>query len=138
MSVHSLLTFAALMDTMSRGMDQHLHNGLEEAGALVRDEAKRVLGTYEYGWTPLSPATVSRHGDTPGLETSEMHDTLAFTVDDRHESVEIGSDLDRAVWFELGTSRQPPRSFLAEALVRKTPEVLDIMGRHVHGYLIRP
>jgi len=137
--VYNLLTFATLLDMAQRGMERHLHEGLEEAGKIVKEEAQRVLGTYEYGWPSLAASTIAgkAHGDTPGLETEEMRDTLAYTVDG-HTSVEIGSNLDKAVWFELGTPTQPPRSFLGEALVRKTPEVLDAIGQHVHGHLLTP
>ena len=40
----------------------------------------------------------------------------------------IGSDSPIAEYQELGTSRIPPRSFLGGALMRKTAEVVKIVG----------
>ncbi|WP_214680105.1 hypothetical protein, partial [Escherichia coli] len=50
----------------------------------------------------------------------------------------VGSNDDKAVWQELGTSRGiPPRSFLGGAAVRKSAEVRDIIGREMHAALIK-
>jgi len=138
MTTYNLLTFAALLDVANRSMEAHIHDGLDEAGRIVRDEAQRVLGTYEYGWPSLAQYTIDKKGaDTPGLETEEMRDTLAYQVDGCTQ-VQIGSDMLRAVFFELGTPSQPPRSFLAGALTRKKDEVLHAIGGRVHGRLITP
>jgi len=40
---------------------------LSEWAKDVRDKAKEVIGTYDYGWTPLAPSTIAHKamGDTP-------------------------------------------------------------------------
>jgi hypothetical protein len=130
------MQFATFLGTLAV-MDAVEKKALEKAGAIVRDECVRVLGTYEYGWPPLAPSTLARKAaDTPGLETGEMRDSIEYTADDH--AVQIGSDNDKLVWFELGTSRQPPRSVLVEALHRKTNEVLLAVGHEFAGHLIRP
>ena len=47
-----------------------------------------------------------------------------------HEA-EIGSDDDKLVFFELGTSRQAPRSVLGLAAVKKGQKVAEIVGEGV-------
>ena len=94
-------------------MPSQFHGMLDQAGQIVEHEAQRVLGTYEYNWTPLAAETVARKatGDSPGLETGEMRDSVYHTVTYANGGggeVAVGSNLDKAVWFELGTSRGIP------------------------------
>lgn len=137
----SLLGFVGFLGTMQLEIDHTNHKALERCGRLVRNEAKRVIGTYEYGWPPLAASTVARKGkDTPLLETGKMRDSVEFTVAHKmgavgDAEVQIGSNDPKAKWHELGTARIPPRPFLEGSLKKKTPEVLDIIGRAVHGKL---
>jgi len=126
------LTFAAHLTAVSLVVDRQIARGLEEAGRIVEEEARRVLGTYDYGWPSLSPVTISKKGgrDTPGIDTEEMKNSLGHHVEG-HSAVQIGTDSQKAVWFELGRPGQPPRSFLAQALIRKAPEAVHAIGHQV-------
>lgn len=129
--------FATYLTVLDMGMREMQRRALNESGKLVQEECKRVLGTYEYGWSPLAPSTLARKkADTPGLETGEMQASIEYTAD--ASMVEIGSDNEKLVWFELGTSRQPPRSVLAEALHRKTPEVIEVFKAHLRRHFFLP
>lgn len=126
--------FAAFLGTLQLRMNHANHTALAHAAFIVHQEAQRVLGTYDYNWQPLAPSTVARKGaDTPGLETREMRDTLAWNAD--HREAHIGSNLQKAVYFELGTSRQPPRSFLVEAARRMEPRVRRVVGVAIVDHL---
>jgi hypothetical protein len=74
------------------------HVGLEAAAKIVQAEAKRVIGSYDYGWTPLKEATIARkaNGDTPLLETGELRDSIEYTIVSDHEA-QVGSNNDKAV-----------------------------------------
>jgi phage gpG-like protein len=112
------------------------HHAMEQAAVVVETEAKRVIGTYDYGWPPLAESTIERkaNGDTPLLETGEMRDSIEHVATDKE--AHIGSNNDKAVWQELGTSRGiPPRPFLAGALHHKADEVVEIIGSEVVGFL---
>jgi phage gpG-like protein len=104
---------------------------LEKAAVIVETESKRVLGTYDYSWPPLQPETVASKatGDSPLLETGELRDSIHHEVHG-HEA-DVGSDNDKAVWHELGTSRVPPRSFLMQAAVHKEHEVVKVLEAEV-------
>lgn len=135
MRTFSLVSFAAFVGTLRAEMDAANYTALDHAARIVQTEAKRVLGTHDYNWAPLAPSTLARKAaDTPGLETTEMRESVHRTVD--HKEAQIGSDNDKAVWFEIGTIKQPPRSFLAGALQHKKDEVVDIIGRVIYGELI--
>jgi hypothetical protein len=100
---------------------------------IVETEAKRVIGTYDYGWPELAESTQAdrvRQGclaDEPLLRTG---DSIEHTIISDHEA-QVGSNNDIAVYQELGTSRIPPRSFLAQAAVHAEKEVAHEMGRHL-------
>ena len=113
------------------------HHALDKGGQIIEDEAKRVIGTYDYNWPPLAESTLDhKSADTPLLETGELRDSITHVV--RGKSVFIGSDLEKAVWQELGTPSIPPRSFLMGAAVHKGKEaglaVTDSILRHLLKY----
>ncbi len=101
---------------------------MEQVGQLVENEAKRVLGGYDYGWPELQPETIARKatGDSPLLETGQMRDSIGHIAEAR--SVSIGSNSDKAVWQELGTARIPPRSFLQGAALHSKDKILSTIG----------
>jgi hypothetical protein len=125
----TLLQGAALFTEMGVRYQAGIHDALDTACRVIETEAKRVIGTYDYGWTPLQPETIERKatGDSPLLETGEMRDSIEHTVEGK--SGHVGSDNDKAVWQELGTSRGiPPRSFLAGAAMHKGHEAARAIG----------
>jgi hypothetical protein len=132
----NLLEGAALFAGMVAKYEEAKHKALEKACVIIETEAKHVLGTYEYGWPPLAPATVARkaNGDTPLIETGEMRDSIEHTV--RGDSGFVGSDSDIAVYQELGTSRIPPRSFLGGAAMHKGKEAAHAIGQEIVTSLI--
>jgi phage gpG-like protein len=136
----SLLEFVALTSTLGLEMQHANHEALEKCGVLIDEDSKKAIGTYDYGWPQLAESTQKQRehlGFTPNdplLRTGELRDSIQHKVS--HDEVSIGSDNQKAVWHEVGTSRAPPRPFLSETLARKTPEVLDIIGRTVVGKLI--
>jgi hypothetical protein len=61
-------------------------------------------------------------------QRGEMRDSIEHTVVDS-ESGHVGSNDDKAVWQELGTSRGiPPRSFLGLAAELEGPDVAKMMA----------
>lgn len=136
----SLLGFASTLAHMATHLREARHEALEEACIVVEREAKRVIGTYDYGWPQLAQSTQEgrvRAGfsaNEPLLRTGEMRDSIQHASSpDRGV---VGSNNMKAVWQELGTRSIPPRSFLAGALIHEREEVVRIVGRRVRGYLV--
>lgn len=129
---NSLLDGAAFFTGVGLQLERQTKKSVEMACRIVRDEAKRVLGTYDYGWTPLADTTVARKatGDSPGLETGAMRKSISFEVDGSRLNWTgyVGTNDPHAYWFELGTRKQPPRSFLGGAAMHKEAEVKKIFG----------
>lgn len=135
----SLTEFATFLGGLTFEMDEANRIALERAARLVETEAKHVLGTYEYGWPQLAPSTQAQRvqqgypANEPGLRSGDMRDSITHVAD--HKEAQVGSNDQHLVWFELGTVKQPPRPVLQGALVHKTDEVLEIIGRQVVGAL---
>ncbi|NHN93636.1 hypothetical protein [Acetobacter sicerae] len=137
--------FAALLGEMTLKADEATHHALTKAAKIVQAEAKSEIGHYqgEIGgfpaWAELADSTKEdrlRRGFTendPGLRSGEMRDSIETTVHD-HEAT-IGSDDDKLVYFELGTVKQPPRTVLAGALIRKEDDVVKEIGSTFVGRL---
>lgn len=110
--------------------------GLEKAAVIIETEAKRVIGTYDYGWTPLAPSTVAQkaNGDTPLLESGAMRDSIEHVV--HATKAYVGSNSDIAVFQELGTANIPARSFLGGAAVHKGKEAAHAVVGELHTRMI--
>ena len=111
--VFSLLGMAEKLASVAIETEAAIQLVVEEAAGLVQETAKNALGTYEFGWPPLKEETVARKatGDSPLLETGELRDSIERTIG--HHVAWVGSNDDKAVWQEFGTSTIPPRSFIA-------------------------
>src|SRR3984957_11185620 len=95
---------------------------LERAARIVEKRAKDKIGEYQdqtgpfIAWPDLADSTQrerERLGftpDDPGLRTGAMRDSIEHNVSDAE--AHVGSNDDNLVYFELGTSKQPPRSVL--------------------------
>jgi hypothetical protein len=123
---------------MSAEMKAHAREALEEAAVMVETEAKRVIGTYEYGWPRLQPSTIARKGaDTPLLETGELRDSIEhYTPDVGPLATYVGSNNPKAMWMELGTVHIPPRSFLLAAAMHKEKEVREKLGIKINASIV--
>lgn len=108
---------------------------LEEAARKVEEEAKRVIGTYDYGWPQLQLSTQMQREqqgfdpNDPLLRTGELRDSIQHYVDEESRTAYVGSNNPIAKWQELGTSTIPPRSFLAAAAAVKGKEIAELTGK---------
>lgn len=115
--------------------------GFEAAATMIEEQAKSELGNYQpaagpfAAWPELADSTKadrSAHGypeNEPLLRDGTLRDSIEHSVDAAGASV--GSNLDIAVYQELGTSRMPPRSFLGSAAVTKGKEAAAAVGAAV-------
>lgn len=139
------IEFAGLLAGIVAEVENAVHEGLEKATKIVQREAKAELGRYQDAagpfpaWAELADSTKDdrvRHGypeNEPGLRSGGMRDSIERNVQGR--TGRVGSNDDKMVYFELGTPKQPPRSVLAGALIRKEDEVAKVIGHHFVGHL---
>ena len=150
----SIEAFIRHLEKMAAAVERATPTGLEAAASLVEKAAKAEIGTYQEAtgpfndWVPLSQATLEGFyaegigrvpgkielgfapPDNPLLRTGELRDSYEHTVQGHEAS--IGSNLDIAVWQELGTPNArfpiPPRSVLGAAASRNEDRVVDLMA----------
>jgi HK97 gp10 family phage protein len=126
--IFGLAEFALHLKEIERDMKEASRLIVRQACIMVATEAKRVLGTDGYNWPALSEHTKKTQ---PGmlLETGAMRASIEWSTS--HDGLEghVGSNSDIAVYQELGTSRIPPRSFLAGALHHEAPEIVKMAGK---------
>jgi phage gpG-like protein len=128
-SVFSIHGFVAHLKVVESNMKELGPAIVARACQMVCDEAKRVLGTHDYGWPELQPETIARkiRGDTPLLETGKLRESIQWNAEGNFGF--IGSDSPVAVWHELGTSRIPPRPFLAGAAMHMEDKIHKMAAR---------
>ena len=113
--------FVAHLEQVKRNVAALSPAVVERGCEMIRDEAQRVIGKGYSDWPPLQPATIADrvkqgyYPNKPLLRTGELRESIEITIASDGLSGEVGSNNDKAVWHELGTSRVPPRSFLREA-----------------------
>jgi len=157
MSALSLLELAELLTLQGAEMVGTVAAAMLEAGEEVKVEAKKMIGHQHpaamgpfEGWKPLAQRTrlervaLGFSANRPLLRTGEMRDSLEVRLIDAME-VEVGSDLDKALWQERGTKGPnagpsgyhiPPRSFLGAAAWMKEDRIVDILGVHIESLLV--
>lgn len=123
-------SFADLAERLSRmanpGVDKAY---LEAVGSKIEKDAKEIIGHYQRSdtgpfpeWEELATSTKAdrvSQGFTPNdplLRTGELRNSIRHEV--RGHSVAVGSDLDIAIYQEMGTATIPPRPFLRVAAFR--------------------
>jgi HK97 gp10 family phage protein len=124
--VFSILGFVERLREIERDVKDAEAAIVREACIMVATEAKRVLGTDGYNWPALSEHTKKTQ---PGmlLESGAMRASIEWNA--HGNEGHVGSNSDIAVYQELGTSRIPPRSFLAGALHHEAPAIVKMAGK---------
>jgi phage gpG-like protein len=133
--VYSILGFVAKLKAIELDMKATESAIIARACQMVANAAKEALGTYEFGWVSLAPETIAHkmRGDSPLLETGELRDSIQWNSSGNVGHV--GSNLDKAVWHEFGTSRIPPRPFLGAAAAQQEELIYKMAGKAVHAVL---
>ena len=110
MNFADLAAAAAHFDAVARNMEQAPQRIVETGSMIILVGARSMPGHYEKGWPKLKPETIERKakGDSPPLETGALRNSFERTVGNREAW--IGTNDEKIVWMEFGTSRGiPPR-----------------------------
>jgi hypothetical protein len=115
----TLKDFADALTGFHPILEAATHELLELQCEVVEAEAKRVIGTYDYGWPQLAESTQKDRvnkgfsANEPLLRTGGLRDSIQHEIRDGVGYVFSNSPIAR--YQELGTERIPPRSFLGGA-----------------------
>jgi phage gpG-like protein len=133
--IYSIASFIVKLKTIELELDAVGHAAIARACEMIAAEAKRVIGTYDYGWPSLAPSTLAKKSaDTPLLESGKMRASIEWNASGNTGAV--GSNSDIAVYQELGTSRIPPRPFLMGAAVAMEPKIHALFKRAVMAVML--
>lgn len=103
----------------------------KESMELAAEKARDSLGSDPYGWPPHTEGTVERWGEHPiGVLSGETKGSVgseAIIADGGAEGA-VYATTQQAVFFEMGTINQQPRSFLYQSLLHSMPEFGKIYG----------
>ncbi len=134
-----MLEAVALLGSMAHEVEHLKHHALETACRMVEAEAKRGIGTYDYGWLELAPRTkVEREWlgfseNEPLLRTGDLRASIGHEVEG-HVGY-IGSNNPKAVWNFLGTSTIPARDPILGAIQHIGPEIEARIGHGFYAWL---
>jgi hypothetical protein len=122
-----LVSFAAELKAIDRDLNELGPAVIEKACQIVQKKAKAAIGQQHEEWPALAESTIrdkAAHGfktPAPLLRTGELRDSIQYTVSGTEGCV--GSDLEVAVYQEMGTSRIPPRSFLVSSAIASEDKI---------------
>lgn len=150
-SFDSLTSFVMHLAAAEVAVHLAEHRALDQAARLIEREAKAEIGHYqpEVGpfpaWAPLADSTEKQKenagypANAPLLATGEMRDSIRREVAG-NEAV-VGSDEEKMVWHELGTSKMPARPVLGPAAFKNQEAIGKLIGAHVvsailHGAVV--
>lgn len=104
------------------------HHALDKAGERLVKHIKDAIGTYEYDWPQLKEATIDHKGgrNTPLLEEGTLRDSYKHEV--HNQKLTVGSEDKRAVFFEYGTSKMPPRPVIGPTWKKYGSEAISTIG----------
>ncbi|PAY05443.1 hypothetical protein CK489_29100 [Bradyrhizobium sp. UFLA03-84] len=143
--VFDILGFVAELHAIDRDMHELGPVIIRKACQMVQRRAKAAIGRGHEMWPPLAPSTIADKAakgfptPKPLLRTGELRDSIEYVVHGNEGAV--GSNLEVAVWQELGTSKIPPRSFLVSSASEVEPRIhrmaaaatLSILSGHGRG-----
>lgn len=119
------------------------HAVLEEAAEEVQETAKGMIGFYHQDphWEALADSTEAEKArlgfepDAPLLRTGEMRESITTVVSLNGDFAVVGSDEQKMVWHELGTTKMPPRPVLGPAGRLSGPRIAHAASTMITSWL---
>jgi hypothetical protein len=130
----SLDEFERELELAIKTVRLRLEIGLAKIGALAEPLAVNYIGHEMSEWAPLAPSTIDDKSSKgypvpyPLLRTGEMRDSIRMEVSPDVLEMVLGATDEIAVYQEMGTSKIPPRPFLALAMKNTLPYAGDVFG----------
>jgi phage gpG-like protein len=121
------LAFASHLTKVHAQLPAAKREGLRAGALVLHREVTAAMGTYRYGWPPLSRATVAKKGaDTPLLASGQLRASIGYMVVD-DENAYVGTNDRKAIAHEYGTRHTPPRPFMGAAAFARQAAIAQAM-----------
>jgi HK97 gp10 family phage protein len=124
---------------MELSVKKELESAVKKAAKIIENQAKSEIGVYQPAigefdaWAELSASTKQDRSskgypeNNPLLRSGKLRDSIESTAQGLEAA--IGSNLDIAVWQELGTENIPPRTFLGTAAEFSKKKIKKLIGK---------
>ena len=149
----SLEAFSNQLKSVIRKHHVREHKALDFIGKHIETEAKKTIGHLQDGagefetWPELAESTkvdkekkgyVFNEDYNPLYRTGELKKSIHHVVEIGGDNgrVYIGSDLDIALFQELGTKNIPARSFLGLTLFKEKHQIQYLLGLFLYNWII--
>jgi hypothetical protein len=129
---------AAMLDRGAAEAPMKIAEDLKVFGEVVAKESRAMLG-HEHGniWPALAASTLAdkeRKGfpvPSPLLRTGSMQHSIEAKIESSvvSHTLFVGSSERVAAFQEMGTSRIPPRPFLATSMLQNLPVAAEMFGK---------
>lgn len=138
MREYSLAEFAGKLVELQAAEVVALHHGLKRVAAMVEKTAKAEIGEYQSSvgsfpaWAQLADSTEAQKAangypmDAPLLATGAMRKSIQHQVSGLE--AQIGTNDEKMIYHEFGTSKMPPRPVLGTAAFRNKKKIEQILG----------
>jgi hypothetical protein len=137
--------FASHLERLALEGEAVKHYAVDQAAQEIQLTAQGMVGEYQQAigpfaeWEELADSTKAERTslgfseNDPGFRTGAMQKSIERKVEGAEAAV--GSDDPHLVWFDQGTSRQPPRPILGPAAMHSKERVQTIIGRTMFAWL---
>lgn len=121
------------------------HHILDASSREIQQTAQGMIGEYQGAvgqypaWEELADTTQAERArlgyseNDPGYRAGAMQRSVARHVE--REEAAVGSNDQHMVWFDLGTSKQPPRPVFGPAAIHSKPRVMKVIGTTMFAWL---
>jgi hypothetical protein len=141
---HTLTSMAAHLAGLAAHIRHLEEELLTEACEIIAEEARRVVGTYDYNWPQLAQSTQDQRTrlgfppNEPLLRTGELRDSIQWQVGgpgDVRVHGYVGSDNPKAMWNFLGTPAIPARDPILGAAMAMQQRIEHALGQRAEAWL---
>lgn len=141
----SFAAFAAHLERLALAGPEVTHHIAEKSAEEIQATAKGMIGDYQKGigpypaWEELADSTQAERArlgysdNDPGYRSGEMKESVKRTAEGSEAAV--GSNDQHMVWFDIGTSKQPPRPVFGPAALHSRERVGSFAAKTAFAWL---
>ncbi|CAM4358432.1 hypothetical protein BAMA_15770 [Bacillus manliponensis] len=127
--------FSSNFEQVKRQLSEALAQTVENGCIHLQNEVKKTLTGGRNGHKYRVPNTsqtytASAPGEAPAVRTGDLRNSIKYELQRTQTEIlgGVGSDLEKAIWLENGTSKMEARPFLLKTFERERMALKRILG----------